>query len=191
MKSFADFLLKSGRLKWIKRSGWLREKMPEPETVAEHSWRVSLLALVLADQLGVDSGVLVKMAVLHDVEEALIGDPVTQRGKNQVGNHDKKKERRVVEKLFAGLSDQESLVGLWEAHLPENGPDKTPESDILYQLGKLATCWQVLEYELAGVDPRKCDEWWENAYAHVDNPAILGLLKEMKKLRKKRRVNDY
>lgn len=186
LEEIAKFLLTAGKLKALERSGWVREGMPNPETVAEHSWRVALLALVLAKHLGIDHHRLVEMALIHDFEEIETQDPVTQRGKKQLSNHDSQQERKIVGKILEGLPDFEEIYSLWEAHIPENGPEKTRESDILYQLGKIATAWQALEYELGGADPRKLDEFWENAWVHVKEPNLKRLLKELKNLRKKK-----
>jgi 5'-deoxynucleotidase YfbR-like HD superfamily hydrolase len=170
-----SFLLKSGRLKSVKRSGWVREKMPEPETVAEHSWRVCVLALILAKQLGVDQSRLAKMAIFHDLEEAETKDPVTERGRVRLRDHNEEKVPNFME-----------IYSVWEEHIPESGLRKTKYSDLLYQLGKVATCWQALEYELAGADPRRLDEFWDNAYTYASHPVIVRLLREMEKLRRKK-----
>jgi putative hydrolase of HD superfamily len=46
-----DSLLKVGKLKSLKRTGWVREGMPDPESVAEHTFRVCFLILVLGDDI--------------------------------------------------------------------------------------------------------------------------------------------
>lgn len=43
-----------GKLKQLKRSGWVRNNIPDPETVAEHSFRVAMLAMLWAPEAGVD-----------------------------------------------------------------------------------------------------------------------------------------
>lgn len=46
-----------------------------PESVAEHSWRVSLLALLLEDELAdADFNKIIRMCILHDLGEAITGD---------------------------------------------------------------------------------------------------------------------
>ncbi len=43
-----DFIAEAGKLKRIPRTGWVESGVPDPESVADHSFRVALIALVLA-----------------------------------------------------------------------------------------------------------------------------------------------
>lgn len=185
MKNLVKFLLEAGKLKSIERSGWVREGMPSPETVAEHSWRVALLAMILGDELGVDKNKLIKMALIHDLEEAETHDPVVQRGANQVGNHQRDEEELILKRMISETIGADEVFTLWEEQAVENSSGATKEAIILYELGKIATAWQALEYELAGADPKKLDEFWENAHTHIKEPKILELLNELEKLRRK------
>jgi putative hydrolases of HD superfamily len=175
-KKIVEVLLKTGRLKSIKRSGWVREKMPDPESVAEHTFRICFLVLLLGDELKVDTDKLLRMAIVHDIEEAMTGDPVTQRGKKDVAEHDHSHEKAVVRDLLEGASNKAELFNLWAEHLPLNKPGAPRDVSILYQIGKIATIWQALEYELGGANPNVMDEWWVNAKAHVSEPLFKDLL---------------
>src|SRR3989339_2211175 len=74
MEDLIDFLHKVGQLKGLKRTGWVYKNIPDPESVAEHSFRTAILALVLADELKADKERLVKMALIHDLAESITGD---------------------------------------------------------------------------------------------------------------------
>lgn len=139
MKKLAEFLLQAGRLKYLPRSGWVREGMPNPETVAEHSWRVALLAMALGEELGCDRNKLIKMALIHDLEEAETLDPVVQRGANQVGNHQRDKEEQIIKRMIAETPRTDELLALWKEQTVENALGATREAIILYELGKIAT----------------------------------------------------
>lgn len=185
-KKFVNFLLKSGKLKNVRRTGWLREKMSDPETVAEHSWRLAVLSWFLGRELGVDENKLIKMALIHDLEEAVTGDVVIQRGGQQIGEKSFSDEKEIIKTILGDFEGREECLSLWEeSHTGEHDLEKAGDTRILYQLGKIATCWQALEYELAGADPRKLDEFWVNAHAHCGHPSIVTLLKEMEELRVK------
>jgi len=62
---YLGFLKEVGKSKRLLRSGWIREKVNDPESVAEHSFRVGVLAMVLSDAIKVDKDKLIKMALLH------------------------------------------------------------------------------------------------------------------------------
>lgn len=57
----------------LKRSGWKRHGVIKPESVAEHSYSVTLLCLLFCpENLNCDR--LLNMALTHDIQEALTGD---------------------------------------------------------------------------------------------------------------------
>lgn len=85
-----------GNLKTTPRTGWVRRGVPQYESVADHSWRVAALALLLDsgnDVVGknalnatkddhdqctrresLDIAKCMQMAVVHDLAECLVGD---------------------------------------------------------------------------------------------------------------------
>lgn len=75
-----EFALTLGKLKTLKRSGWIRNNIKNPERVTEHSFRVAVLAMILAPKVGADVNRSVKMALIHDIGEAEIGDIITRKG---------------------------------------------------------------------------------------------------------------
>lgn len=74
----ARFLHRVGALKWVPRTGWLDRGVPPAatESVADHSFRMALLAWLaaLSDGPGLDADRVLKLALIHDLAEALTGD---------------------------------------------------------------------------------------------------------------------
>ena len=62
------------KLKRILRHSWLSDG--RHESVAEHTWRMSLMALLVAPHLDTELDVerLLKMVIVHDLVEAIAGD---------------------------------------------------------------------------------------------------------------------
>ena len=56
LAGMATFLFEMGHLKNLPRAGWLFLGIPKPESVAEHSFRVGIVGLVLAAMDGADVG---------------------------------------------------------------------------------------------------------------------------------------
>ncbi len=56
-----------GKLKRLKRTGWVKNNIIDPESVAEHSFRLAVLTMVLAPKVGVDQLKTTKMALIHDL----------------------------------------------------------------------------------------------------------------------------
>ena len=74
----AKLLALAGRLKVLKRTGWLDRGLPpaEAESVADHCLRTALLAwLASASDPALDRHRVVKLALVHDLAEAITGDP--------------------------------------------------------------------------------------------------------------------
>src|SRR5882762_4800653 len=75
-----SILIELQRLKNLDRTGWtLRGLPPRTESVASHSFGVSVTAMLLADDLGargiqIDVARMLRMALLHDWAETRIGD---------------------------------------------------------------------------------------------------------------------
>lgn len=74
LSSSADFLFELGHLKRLQRSGWRLARMAINDTVAAHSFRAALLAVVLAGMRGTDPARAALLALVHDMAEARTGD---------------------------------------------------------------------------------------------------------------------
>ncbi len=198
-KKIVDFMILAGKLKWLKRSGWLELKMPDPESVAEHTFRVAILSRVLAPYLGLNSEKLTAMAIFHDFAEGIFGDPmiegVTVKTKIKILDYNKiekkeydiSKEKNFMKIVFDNLGLPE-LNDYWKENILENGPKATKYSNILFQIGKIANVWQVFEYELRGVPKETTKRFWISAETYVEHPFLKQILSALKGLRKSYKV---
>src|SRR5690242_10124588 len=64
----------AGALKEVRRKGWVDRGVPDAESVADHSYRVALLAWALARARGLDAGRAMLIGLVHDLAEADVGD---------------------------------------------------------------------------------------------------------------------
>jgi putative hydrolase of HD superfamily len=67
------------RLASLPRTGWLLRGVADPESIAEHSFGVSVVAMLFVDDLrargqAVDGERVLRMAIVHDAAEAFTGD---------------------------------------------------------------------------------------------------------------------
>ncbi len=108
-----EFVRRAERLKDTLRSGYTTEG--RTESVADHTWRLTLLVITFADLLpGIDLLRLLKICILHDLGEAVDGDVPAPA---QVGAKPKSdKERRDFESLIDGLPDHiaSEFLSLWD-----------------------------------------------------------------------------
>jgi putative hydrolases of HD superfamily len=129
-----DFLAKAYELKHLDRAGWLRVGISSPESVASHSWGVSLLCLRFCPQDLCKEKVL-SMALLHDVPEVIVGDITPHDGIS-------KEEKSTREMNAAKQLLPEELFLLWkECHDKE-----TPEAKFINLMDKLDMAIQAKLY---------------------------------------------
>ena len=122
------------------------------ESVAEHSWRVSLMASLLKEEFPeLDMDMVVHMCLIHDLGECFTGDIPT------------------FVKTDADRATEDELLMEWVRSLPEGLSDRlsslyremeeqiTPESKVFKALDKLEALIQHNESPI--------DTWSENEYA--------------------------
>jgi len=145
-------------LKALPRTGWLQRGVTSAESVAEHSFGVAALAVVLtaADDSWNRERILA-MALIHDFAEALLGDlPLSAR--RLIGEAVKRDaERRAMVEICAAIPGGERLMLLWE----EYTAGETREARFVKALDRVETLLQALAYERAG--NRSLDEFWLDA----------------------------
>jgi len=133
-----DFLRAAEALKTATRSGWT--SAGEPESVAEHTWRLCLMAMVLhRDFPEVDFARLIKICIVHDLGEAIGGDvPAPEQAAR--GGSKSADERRDLLALLAPLPAglREEIAALWD----EYESAATPEARLAKALDKLETILQ-------------------------------------------------
>jgi putative hydrolase of HD superfamily len=99
-----DFFLATDRLKHIARENRVLDGSRH-ETVAEHCWHVTLLALTLADAApaGTDIDHVVNLLTIHDLVEVYAGDTVIwwEADEAEVAA----REQEAADRLFAQLPD--------------------------------------------------------------------------------------
>src|SRR3989344_4461040 len=145
---YVAFFKEVGKSKRLLRTGWVREKVKDPESVAEHSFRVGVMAMVLSDKLGIplNKEKLIKMAFLHDLGEVITGDIVTARGEVidlKLRDEKEKKEHEGVRKIFSTIDGADEYDELYHEMIGR----ATPEAKIFGLLDKIETVLQAIEYE--------------------------------------------
>ncbi|KAG9390214.1 HD domain [Carpediemonas membranifera] len=135
-------------LKHVPRTGWVNSGVPNPESVADHSFSVAFLAMVLGTQHpGLDVTRCIKMALVHDLAESVVGDITPFDGVDELDKH--QRELKAMESFQALVGDSLDLVGLFQ----EYEEHATPEARFVKDLDKLEMISQAADYERRhGVD---------------------------------------
>lgn len=138
LANILEFLRAAEGLKTATRSGWT--SAGQQESVAEHTWRLCLMALVLHRGFpDVDFARLIKICIIHDLGEAIGGDvPAPEQANLPAGKSDA--ERRDLLQLLSPLPPalRDEITSLWD----EYEAAQTPEARLAKALDKLETILQ-------------------------------------------------
>ena len=138
-----DFLRAAERLKSTTRTGYTSEG--HQESVAEHTWRLCLMALVLSPEFpDIDFAKLVKICIIHDLGEAIHGDvsapEQARRAASGLAAGKSDQERRDLQELLSPLPPalRDEITALWD----EYEGAESPEAKLAKGLDKLETIMQ-------------------------------------------------
>lgn len=153
----AQFLFEMGHLKQLPRSGWLLLGIPMPESVAEHSFRVGVVGIMLAALDGADTGRTAALCLLHDAHETRIGD-VPSVGRAYITT-------AVPEAVTAHQSSgmPKRVANEFQALTAEYEANETQEARLAHDADKIETLLQAIEYQAQGHDAEAWRETSVNA----------------------------
>ena len=147
------------------------------ESVAEHSWRIALMAMLIGPEFPeADMNRVIRMCLIHDLGEAFTGDIPT------------------FDKTAADTDQEDALFAQWVQTLPEEtkqefsgllaemNAQETPEAQIYKALDKMEAViqhnesdiatWIPLEYNLQlryGAENVKFSPWFQSLKAEIDS----------------------
>lgn len=149
-RQLIDFMNKIEKLKCNTRHSYTSSG--RPESVAEHSWRLAVLAMLCKDEFPeADMNKVIRMALLHDLGEAITGDVASFYKTDE----NRRAEAEATEMLLSMLP--EPYKSEFRALFDEMAERKTPEAKLLKALDNTEavishneadiSTWIPLEYE--------------------------------------------
>ncbi|MFJ9794508.1 HD family hydrolase [Streptomyces sp. NPDC101145] len=140
----AGFIFEMGVLKNAKRTGWWFTGNNNPESIAEHSFRVGVIGAVLAMMEGVDPAKVALMCLFHDTQETRIGDiPHIGRRYIDAVRNEAVTADQVSAAHPAVKAGVQRIVAQYEA-------GDTPEAVVAKDADKLECLVQAVEYRAQG-----------------------------------------
>ena len=146
-------------LKEIARTGWVRNDVNNPESVAAHSWGMAILALKLTPK-ELDLSKVLSLCLVHDIPEVRVGD---------LTPHDDCSTKADDE-----LNAMEELAPEWLSLFKEYELGETEEAKFVKQLDKLDMGLQAMIYESKqGLD---LSEFKQSALSKISNSELSSLI---------------
>jgi putative hydrolase of HD superfamily len=158
-QAIVGFLHEAGHLKNTPRTGWSLAKIPQPESVAEHSFRVGVIAYVLAVMEGANPDRAAALALFHDIPEARTTDLHSVAKPHVTVAPD----RDVIAVQTAGLPP--TIAERIQALIAEFGAKETLEARCAKDADKLECLLQAREYLAQG--NQQVQPWVDSMLAAV------------------------
>jgi putative hydrolases of HD superfamily len=179
IKGFFEFIGLANRLKETYRFSEV-PKIRGTESSADHSWRLALAAIALHKELklALDMEKALKIAIIHDLAEAITGDIDIRLLKNNekkaMEKHDN--EKKAMELICKSLSKaaRDEIQGLWREY--EGSGSK--EAKYIKALDKIEGLMHL--EEKGGFDDAELIGMYGNN-AVLDFPELLPVFRELKK----------
>jgi putative hydrolase of HD superfamily len=203
MDKIIKFFSEVGKLKGMPRRGWVIRDIKSPESIAEHTFRVAIMAWVLADKKDKNLKIekIIKMALIHDLCEVYAGDTTpydsilprdkkkrrellktwprfSEKQKKILAEKKYKKEKAGLEKLIKDLPPKlrSEIKSLWLDY--EKGG--SPEGRFFKQADRLESFLQAAEYWKGNKNvPQK--PYWIQAKELHDDPILLEFMEQIDK----------
>jgi len=166
-----DFFKTATNLKNISRQGWIDKlSLKYPESVADHSYSMAIMGMIISDLEHYDSEKILKMILLHDLAESSIGDytpdEIDKEEKERIENN---AFFEITEKLPSDLKSQyDEIWKEYQYHI-------TPESKIVHQIDKLEMALQAKTYQKEGASKEKTAPFIESARISITHPKLKAL----------------
>jgi putative hydrolase of HD superfamily len=159
-------------LKNIQRKGWINKLgLKSVESVADHSYVMTVMSMIISDLHGYDSKKIMKMTLLHDLAESQVGDftpeEISKEQKNEIENTAMEK---ILEHLPSNLKEEYNEI--WN----EFQSNSSKESIIVHDIDRLEMAFQAIEYFNAGHSKNNIQSFIDTASNQIKNKEIKKIL---------------
>ncbi|KAK0627540.1 metal dependent phosphohydrolases with conserved 'HD [Immersiella caudata] len=141
------------RLKTTKREGWRRFGIERGESISDHMYRMSLMAMLCPPKLAekLDMFKCMKMCLIHDMAELLVGDitPVDGVAKPEKSRREAETMDYITKRLLGNVNGGDVgkvIREVWQ----EYEDSRTLESHFVHDIDKMELLCQMVEYEKRG-----------------------------------------
>ncbi|XP_029041347.1 5'-deoxynucleotidase HDDC2 isoform X1 [Osmia bicornis bicornis] len=167
MEKLQEFMELLGRLKHMKRTGWVIRNIPEPETIAGHMYRMAMLSFLVDNKENLDKVKIMQMALIHDLAECIVGDITPHCGVPPEEKH--RREDEAMEDICKLLGDKGPMI---LEMFREYEKQESPEARYVKDLDRLDLIMQAYEYEKRDNVPGELEEFFVATNGKIRHPFI-------------------
>ena len=183
MSTLEAFFRRAGKLKHLKRTGWVKKGISSPESVADHTFRVALITMAVGNMKQQRGEILnlekaLSLSLLHDLPESYMGD-LDLETKERLGNQKVTElEHEAVTSSLEGMPKK--LRTKYEKMFREYQNQSTPEAQLVKQIDYVEMLLQAREYSEVEED-RDLKEFWKDWKNHTYDEDVRLLLQNLLK----------
>ncbi len=178
-----ELLLHANQLKRVPRAGWVMRGVADAESVADHSFGVAFISLMMAELVepSIDKAKVLTIALLHDLPESVLSDVPTPAARHFPPGAKSKAELEVLGALLQGVPNiaNEQWRDWWQEF--EDGT--SAEARLVRDADRLDMFIQAYVYEQT-TGNRWLEEFWSSPEAaSFESTAARALYEALRALR--------
>ncbi|XP_053972809.1 5'-deoxynucleotidase HDDC2 isoform X2 [Hylaeus anthracinus] len=174
IQNLQEFMELLGRLKHMKRTGWVIRNISDPETIAGHMYRMAMLSFLVDNKDNLDKVKIMQMALIHDLAECIVGDITPHDGIPPDVKH--RLEDEAMEDICKLLGDKGPMI---LEMFREYEKQESPEAKYVKDLDRLDLIMQAYEYEKRDNVPGALEEFFATTNGKIRHPFINQIASEI------------
>ncbi|KAF9135254.1 HD domain-containing protein 2 [Mortierella sp. 14UC] len=185
VKGTLQFLHIVENLKRTKRTGWINNGVKPAESIADHMYRMGIMAMLIDEKTaGVDKNRCIKMAIVHDLAESLVGDITPYDGVTVEDKHTQERNamHHLCHELLGWSAQAQEISALWA----EYEAAATPEALLVKDFDKFEMIMQALEYEKS--EDVTLEDFFAGTRGKFKHPMVTGWVDELEAERAQHRA---
>lgn len=170
-----DFLYIAANLKTVPRQGWIDKlSINYPESVADHTYSMAIIGMVLSDSQKHNTEKILKMILLHDLAESVTGDFTPEQKSKQ---EKKLLEDKTIKNILTHLPEnlQKQYLRLWNDYQTND----SDEAKFVHQIDKLEMAIQAKIYSKQKNSVKNLLSFFDSAKKEISDPNLLKLFEQL------------
>ena len=162
-------------LKNVPRKGWTNKlEIKNPESVADHSFSMALMAMILSELHKLDTKKILEMTLLHDLVESVVGDFTPE----EISKPKKLElENTAMEKILNILP--ENLIEVYQKIWNEFQLGSSEDAIFVHEMDKLEMVFQAKYYVDKGFSKEKIQPFLDTANTEIKNKHLREIMSNL------------
>jgi len=170
-----DFFKIIINLKNVQRKGWMHKlEIKNPESVADHSYSMALMAMILSELQKLNTKKIIEMTLLHDLVESVVGDftpeEISKQKKLEL-------ENTAMEKILKILP--ENIIEVFQKIWSEFQLGDSEEAIFVHEMDKLEMVFQAKYYVDKGFSKEKIQPFLDTANTEIKNKHLREIMSNL------------